>query len=136
MDPRLVSLLEQGLAMGAVDFKRLEFLRTEQWKTLVPVFERYDALLCPTMSQTARPVDEDDFIWYAPRDDGLYHGLDLTSVFNYVSQCPALSVWRSASARRSSGPGPGLSAARPSRTCPHRFGAGAQRLAPPDPEAS
>jgi Asp-tRNA(Asn)/Glu-tRNA(Gln) amidotransferase A subunit family amidase len=92
MDPRVVSLLERGFAMNAVDFKRLEFLRTEQWKTLAPVFARFDALLCPTMSQTARPVDEDDFMWYAPWKDGLYHGLDLTSVFNNVSQCPALSV--------------------------------------------
>jgi Asp-tRNA(Asn)/Glu-tRNA(Gln) amidotransferase A subunit family amidase len=92
MDPRVVQLMERGLAMGAVDFKRLEFLRTEQWKKLQPVLERFDALLCPTMSQVARPVDEDDFIWYVDRGDGLYHGLDLTSMFNHVSQCPALSV--------------------------------------------
>ncbi len=26
------------------------------------------------------------------RGDGLYHGLDMTSMFNFVSQCPALSV--------------------------------------------
>ena len=35
------------------------------WKQLAPVLERFDALLCPTMSQTARPVDEDEFVWYA-----------------------------------------------------------------------
>jgi Asp-tRNA(Asn)/Glu-tRNA(Gln) amidotransferase A subunit family amidase len=92
MDPRVVALMDAGLAMGAVEFKRLEFLRTEQWKLLAPVLAEYDALLCPTMSQTARPVDEDDFVWYEDRGDGLYHGLDLTSLFNFVSQCPALSV--------------------------------------------
>jgi len=44
------------------------------------------------MSQAARPVQEDDAHWYGEHPDGLYHGLDLTSVFNYTSQCPALSV--------------------------------------------
>jgi Asp-tRNA(Asn)/Glu-tRNA(Gln) amidotransferase A subunit family amidase len=92
MDPRVVGLMDAGLAMSAVDFKRLEFLRTDAWKKLRPILERYDALLCPTMSQTARPVEEDDFIWYEDRGDGLYHGLDLTCPFNYVSQCPVLSV--------------------------------------------
>jgi Asp-tRNA(Asn)/Glu-tRNA(Gln) amidotransferase A subunit family amidase len=92
MDPRVVRLMEDGLAMGAVDFKRLELVRTEAWKRLARVFERHDALLCPTMSQVARPVDEDEFAWYAEYPDGLYRGLDMTSMFNYLSQCPALSV--------------------------------------------
>ena len=92
MDPRVVALMEAGFAMSAVDFKRLEFVRTRAWKRLAPVLERFDALLCPTMSQTARPVDEDDFVWYRDRNDGLYHGLDMTCQFNFVSQCPALSV--------------------------------------------
>jgi Asp-tRNA(Asn)/Glu-tRNA(Gln) amidotransferase A subunit family amidase len=92
MDPRVVKLMDDGLAMGAVDFKRLEFVRTEAWKKLRPVLAGHHALLCPTMSQTARPVEEDDFVWYADRGDGLYHGLDLTCPFNYVGQCPALSV--------------------------------------------
>jgi Asp-tRNA(Asn)/Glu-tRNA(Gln) amidotransferase A subunit family amidase len=92
MDPRVVGLMDAGLEMAAVDFKRLEFLRTEQWKLLRPILAEHDALLCPTMSQTARPVDDDDFAWYGDRGDGFYHGLDLTSLFNHVSQCPALSV--------------------------------------------
>jgi Asp-tRNA(Asn)/Glu-tRNA(Gln) amidotransferase A subunit family amidase len=92
MDPGVVALMEAGIAMSAVEFKRLEFVRTEQWKRLRPILDRFDALLCPTMSQTARPVDEDDFVWYEDRGDGLYHGLDLTAQFNFVSQCPALSV--------------------------------------------
>jgi len=92
MDPRVVGLMDAGLAMNAVDFKRLEFVRTNAWKQLAPILERYDALLCPTMSQTARPVDEDDFVWYEDRGDGFFHGLDMTCQFNFVSQCPALSV--------------------------------------------
>ena len=92
MDPRVVRLMDAGFALGAVDFKRIEFVRTRAWKQLAPILERFDALLCPTMSQVARPVDEDDFGWYADRGDGLYHGLDMTCQFNFVSQCPALSV--------------------------------------------
>jgi len=92
MDPRVVRLMEAGLALGAVEFKRLEFVRTQAWKQLAPILERYDALLCPTMSQVARPVGEDDFVWSADRGDGLYYGLDMTAQFNFVSQCPALSV--------------------------------------------
>jgi Asp-tRNA(Asn)/Glu-tRNA(Gln) amidotransferase A subunit family amidase len=92
MDPRVVAFMDAGLAMSAVDFKRLEFVRTDAWKQLAPILERYDALLCPTMSQTARPVEEDDAPYYAEFEDGRYRGLDMTSIFNFVSQCPALSV--------------------------------------------
>ena len=56
------------------------------------MLEQHDALLCPTMSQAARPVDEDDDQWYDEDPDGRYRGLDMTAVFNYMSQCPALSV--------------------------------------------
>ena len=80
--------MDAGFAMGAVDFKRLEFVRTRAWKQLAPVLERFDALLCPTMSQVARPVDEDDFVWYEDRGDGLYHGLDMTAQFNFVEPVP------------------------------------------------
>jgi len=92
MDPRVVDLMEAGRALGAVEFKRLELVRTQAWQRLAPILERYDALLCPTMSQTARPVGEDDAIWAADRGDGRYHGLDMTAQFNFVGQCPALSV--------------------------------------------
>lgn len=92
MDPRLLAFMDDGLAMSAVEFKRLEFVRTRAWEALRPILERYDALLCPTMSRTAPPVKEDDAPYYADTSDGLYHGLDITCQFNYVSQCPALSV--------------------------------------------
>lgn len=92
MDPRLLAFIDDGLAMGAVDFKRLEFVRTRAWKRLAPVLERYDALLCPTMTQTARPLDVDEAAYVGPTPDGLCHSLDMTCQFNFVSQCPVLSV--------------------------------------------
>jgi amidase/aspartyl-tRNA(Asn)/glutamyl-tRNA(Gln) amidotransferase subunit A len=78
--------------MGAIDFKRLEFVRTEQWQKLATVLGRYDALLTSTMTQVARPVDEDDASWQVEREDGKSTGLDMTAFFNYTSQCPAISV--------------------------------------------
>jgi Asp-tRNA(Asn)/Glu-tRNA(Gln) amidotransferase A subunit family amidase len=92
MDPNVVKLMETGLAMNAVDFKRLEFIRTEQWKQLSPILQAYEALLCPTMALPAPPVGGNDAAYYRTDDNGRYVGLDMTAVFNFVSQCPALSV--------------------------------------------
>jgi Asp-tRNA(Asn)/Glu-tRNA(Gln) amidotransferase A subunit family amidase len=92
LDPGVVALMDAGLAMNAVDFKRLEFARTDLWRSLAPVFERYDALLCPTMAQPARPIGEDDSLWTGDDDQGRYLGLDMTTQFNWLSPCPALSV--------------------------------------------
>lgn len=92
LDPNVVRLMEAGLAMNAVDFKRIEFARTNQWKKLAPILERYDAMLCPTMAMTARDVDARNAEYGKIDADGKYRGLDMTSVFNFVSQCPALSV--------------------------------------------
>ncbi len=92
MDPRLVALMDEGLALGAVEFKRLEIVRTQAWERLAGILQDHDALLCPTMSQAARPVEEDDAVWYAEFPDGRYRGLDLTAAFNFTSQCPVLSV--------------------------------------------
>jgi Asp-tRNA(Asn)/Glu-tRNA(Gln) amidotransferase A subunit family amidase len=92
MDPRVLELIDSGLEMSAVDFKRLEFVRTRAWRKLAPILERYDALLCPTMTQTARPVDVDEAEYVGSSEDGLCHSLDMTCQFNFVSQCPVLSV--------------------------------------------
>jgi Asp-tRNA(Asn)/Glu-tRNA(Gln) amidotransferase A subunit family amidase len=92
MDPKVVRLIEAGLAMNAVDFKRIEFLRTEMWNKLSPILQRCHALLCPTMAHPAPKVGgkDSDYDWVD--EQGRFHGLDVTSVFNFVSQCPALSV--------------------------------------------
>jgi Asp-tRNA(Asn)/Glu-tRNA(Gln) amidotransferase A subunit family amidase len=92
MDPNVVQIIETGLAMNAVAFKRIEFLRTEMWQKLGPVLSRCQALLCPTMARTAPPVGGRDSAYDRVDEAGLYHGLDMTSLFNFVSQCPALSV--------------------------------------------
>jgi Asp-tRNA(Asn)/Glu-tRNA(Gln) amidotransferase A subunit family amidase len=92
MDPRLVALMEQGLTMNAVDFKRIEMLRTRQWRSLAAVLGEHDALLCPTMPMPAPPADRGEQDYNIVDADGRYRGFDLTGIFNFVSQCPALSV--------------------------------------------
>ena len=92
LDPNVVALLEAGLKMDAVSFKRLEIARTEQWLKLAELFREHDALLCPTMALPAQDAEgrDVDFDWVD--DEGRYHGLDMTCPFNSVGQCPALSV--------------------------------------------
>ncbi len=92
MDPNVVALMDAGFALGAVEFKKLEFVRTKQWQSLAPVLEQHHALLCPTMALTARPVGTANESYGVDESDGLYHGYDMTEVFNFVSQCPVLSV--------------------------------------------
>ena len=92
MDPRLVALMQRGLSMNAVEFKRIELLRTRQWQSLAKVFADHDALLCPSMAIPAPPVGraDQDFCYVDP--EGRYRGFDMTAIFNFVGQCPVLSV--------------------------------------------
>ncbi len=92
MDPEVVKLIEMGRSLDAVTLKRMEVIRTEQWHRLVRVFETHDALLCPTMSMPPPPVGGSDADFYQASDDGRFHSLDMTCPFNFVGQCPALSV--------------------------------------------
>jgi len=92
MDPSLVAIMEEGQKMRAVDFKNIEAVRTQQWFALCDVFERYDALLCPTMAQPAPDADDLDSDWGGIDGQGRMHGLDMTGLFNNIGECPALTV--------------------------------------------
>ncbi|MEX2200325.1 MAG: amidase [Dongiaceae bacterium] len=92
MDPNVVALIEQGNAMSATHYKRLEIARTEQWNRFRPIIEKYDAFLCPTMAIPAPPVGGSEADFQVSSGDGLYHGQDMTALFNNIPQCPALSV--------------------------------------------
>ncbi len=92
LDPNVVVLMEAGRAMDAVTFKRLEFLRSEQWRKLATVLERFDALLCPTMALPPPAVGQTDSDFETDDERGRYRGLDMTSPVNFTAQCPALSV--------------------------------------------
>ena len=92
MDPGVVHLMDAGLAMSAVDFKRLEFVRTEHWLKLAPILGEFDALLCPTMTMAAPEIGMIEPGFEFVDDAGRYHALDMTTPFSCVSQCPAISV--------------------------------------------
>jgi Asp-tRNA(Asn)/Glu-tRNA(Gln) amidotransferase A subunit family amidase len=92
MDPHVVDLIERGFATTAVDFKRLEEVRTRQWQSLAAVLRDYDALICPTMARPAPSIDLCDGDFDRTDRDGRYDGLDMTCPFNFVPQCPALTI--------------------------------------------
>ena len=92
MDPNVVELIEHGRSIDAPTYKKFEKLRTEQWHSLCKVFQQYDALLTPTMALIAPTHDKSDSDFEGFNEEGKLKALDLTSVFNNVAQCPALSV--------------------------------------------
>jgi Asp-tRNA(Asn)/Glu-tRNA(Gln) amidotransferase A subunit family amidase len=92
MDPAVVAMIERGRNMGATAYKQVELLRTAMWRDLAALFERYEALLCPTCAVTAPQVTDTDDDYVATLPDGRYKGLDVTCPFNMVPQLPALSL--------------------------------------------
>ncbi len=92
MDPNVIELIEAGMTLRAVDYKRLEIARTEAWHKLSAILTRFHGLLCPVMTMAAPKVGATYLDFFKIDDEGRYHGMDLTAVFNLVGQCPALSV--------------------------------------------
>lgn len=91
-DPRLAAVVAKGRAHDAVSLRQTDLLRKRQWDVLARLFESYDVLLSPTMTRPAVGVEEDDATYHALTTDGRKRGLDMTSVFNWVPWCPAISV--------------------------------------------
>jgi Asp-tRNA(Asn)/Glu-tRNA(Gln) amidotransferase A subunit family amidase len=92
MTPALLRLIEHGNAMSAADYKRLEIERTSWWRTVAAVLASHDAILCPTMSTAPPPAALADQPHDAQPLDGKHHNSDMTSVWNLVAPCPAISV--------------------------------------------
>ena len=91
-DPRLNAAVAKGRSHDAVAIKQLDLVRKRQWSALLELFDSHDVLLSPTMTRPAVGVEEDDARYHALAQDGRKRGLDMTSVFNWVPWCPALSV--------------------------------------------
>ncbi len=92
LDPQIVRIIEGGFALEAVPVKRIEVIRSQMWQSLQPILARCDALLCPTCAVPAPSADLTDDDVYGEAPGGRYRAVDMTSPFNLVSQCPALSV--------------------------------------------
>lgn len=92
MDPDVLGLIELGYSLSATEYKRLEIDRTDVWRRVSNALSGRAALLCPTMATPPVPAAKADRAGEEPADDGRYHSADMTSVFNLVAPCPALSV--------------------------------------------
>jgi len=92
MDPLVVGMIERAGKMGATEIKRVELLRTSMWRDLAKLFERYDALLCPTLAKEAPLADHSDYDHDSTTADGRFAGFDMTLPFNMVPQCPVISL--------------------------------------------
>ena len=92
LDPDLVSTLEHGFGLDAVTIERGAIARTRQWRDMAHLFSIFDALICPTTAKTAPPTSEKSFELVTPDENGRLDSLEMTSVFNNVAVCPAISV--------------------------------------------
>ena len=92
MSRRLVKLIEKGRKIDAVTARKWEFERTRYWRKLGALLDDHHALLCPTMAITAPPVEMRDSDFGGFDSQGLLQCMDMTGAFNYMAQCPALSV--------------------------------------------
>lgn len=81
-----------GRSVDAVAYKKIELLRSAMWKQLVPLFRQHDALLCPATSRTAPPVGMKDDDFFAEDEHGRLIGMSMHLHFNFVPQCPSLSI--------------------------------------------
>ena len=95
MNRFLVQTVQTGLAHSAEKLKKTEYVRTEMWKTLGPILEKYDVLICPTLAIPSVAAEHD------PLDPGFeingrhvdpYVGWYFTYQFNLLSQLPVMSV--------------------------------------------
>jgi len=95
MTEGLVRMIEGGLAVTADRFYRINLVRGEMYKTLGPILESHQVLICPT---TALPSVKHD---YDPSDPNFMIdgekvpasiGWYMTMPFNLVSQCPVMAV--------------------------------------------
>lgn len=95
MNRFLVQTVATGMTHSAEKFKRTEFVRTEMWKSLGPILERYDILICPTLAIPSVLAEHDpldpDFRINGRRVDP-YVGWYLTYQFNILSQLPVISL--------------------------------------------
>ncbi len=92
MDPDFLELVDRGLSLSAVAFRRLDDVRTKQWHAFTAAIDGHDMLACPTMALPAPPYDDKELNYTGKDADGRLHALDMTCLFNSIGQCPALSV--------------------------------------------
>ena len=95
MTPWCAQIAENGLHHSADRFYNTNAGRYEQWQTLGPILEKYDALICPTLAISSLPVEHDDMGTDLRINGQLvsnYVGWAMTWCFNSMAWCPVMSV--------------------------------------------
>jgi len=70
MDPVTLAFMERGAGFSLADFRNAQFARTQLFRAIQALLERFDALVMPTMTRTALPVGHD-----AANDEVLVDGV-------------------------------------------------------------
>lgn len=86
---------EEGRRSKAVDFVRSLEVAAEMYRTLGPVLDRYDVLICPTNALPAVPAEFDqsrDELRINGKVVDPFLGWVMTLPFNMLSRCPVLAV--------------------------------------------
>lgn len=92
LDPLIVESVERAQHVSALDFKRIDMIRTRQWRESVHIFEKFDALLCPTAALPALPLGVNENAFGGSDLEGRFQHFEMTFPFNMLSACPALTV--------------------------------------------
>ena len=95
MSPFCLKIAEAGLMHSAARFYHTNAGRLEQWQTLGPILEKYDALVCPTLAVSSLPVEHDDGgtdLTINGKSVSNYVGWSSTWAFNNMAWCPVMSV--------------------------------------------
>ena len=92
MTPAVRTLIEKGNALGAVEYKQVEFTRTRMWNQMRPILTDHDVFLCPTMAGPPVPASVEGLTLKEGMIDGRHHSPDMTAIWNMISPCPAISV--------------------------------------------
>jgi aspartyl-tRNA(Asn)/glutamyl-tRNA(Gln) amidotransferase subunit A len=95
MDPIVRKILEAGVKHDFVRVKQTEFIRAEMFRTLGPLLQNYDILICPTLAVPSvdawHKCDDSDFRIAGQKVDAMLQWC-MTYPFNLVGQCPVMSV--------------------------------------------
>lgn len=102
MDGFVRDILERGSQHSAGRYYRAQLVRGEMYKTLGPILDRYDLLICPTTAAPGIPADHDvartDFtingkpLTVSGRPGDIYVQWQLCYPFNLIPECPVASV--------------------------------------------
>ena len=95
MTPWCAQIAQNGLNHSASRFYKTNAGRQEQWNSLGPILEKYDALVCPTLAVSSLPVGHNDTgtdLKINGKNVDNYLGWTLTWCFNNMAWCPVMSV--------------------------------------------